>query len=49
MNNRYLWFTALVSALGGFLFGYYWVVIGGAKLLYEAYSTSPSLHEKARP
>lgn len=37
MNHRYLWFVALVSALGGFLFGYDWVVIGGAKPFYEAY------------
>lgn len=30
------WLAAAVSALGGFLFGYDWVVIGGAKPFYEA-------------
>jgi sugar porter (SP) family MFS transporter len=36
-NRRYLWTIVLTAALGGFLFGYDWVVIGGAKPFYEPY------------
>ena len=36
-HTAYLWMITLVAAMGGLLFGYDWVVIGGARQFYEAY------------
>ncbi len=37
IHTLYIWAIASIAALGGLLFGYDWVVIGGAKPFYEAH------------
>ncbi|HEY5914923.1 MAG TPA: sugar porter family MFS transporter [Verrucomicrobiae bacterium] len=37
INTGYVWLISVVAALGGLLFGYDWVVIGGAKPFFQRY------------
>lgn len=45
LNRGYVWLVSAVVAMGGFLFGWDWVVIGGAKPFFESYFnlTNPTL------
>ena len=36
LNLGYVWLISIVAAMGGLLFGYDWVVIGGAKPFFRA-------------
>ncbi|MDX6456751.1 MAG: hypothetical protein QOE55_448, partial [Acidobacteriaceae bacterium] len=45
LNQIYVWGISLAAALGALLFGYDWVVIGGAKPFYEPYF---QIHSPAR-
>ncbi|MDR1339670.1 MAG: sugar porter family MFS transporter [Prevotellaceae bacterium] len=36
-NFSYIWLFTIAAAMGGFLFGYDWVVVGGAKPFYEPF------------
>jgi sugar porter (SP) family MFS transporter len=43
LNLRYIWLISVVAALGGLLFGWDWVVIGGAKPFFEPYFDLPAI------
>ncbi|MDF2157248.1 sugar porter family MFS transporter [Algoriphagus sp. CAU 1675] len=45
-NQSYIWLISLTAALGGFLFGYDWVVIGGAKPFYEPFFNITSVSDQ---
>jgi sugar porter (SP) family MFS transporter len=43
LDLRYIWTISAVAALGGLLFGWDWVVIGGAKPFFEPYFNLPAI------
>src|SRR6202012_3311331 len=45
LNLGYIWLISTVAALGGLLFGWDWVVVGGAKPFFQRYFelTDPNL------
>jgi len=45
-NQTYIWLISMTAALGGFLFGYDWVVIGGAKPFYEPFFNITSVSDQ---
>lgn len=45
IRHAYVWGIAAVAAIGGFLFGYDWVVIGGAKPFYESFFGLRDAHQ----
>ena len=42
----YVWAISLIAAMGGLLFGYDWVVIGGAKPFFERFFGLTSTTQK---
>ena len=48
-NFGYIWLISVVAALGGLLFGYDWVVIGGAKPFFERYFDLASIANLLKP
>src|SRR6476620_1261265 len=36
-NLAYVWLISIVAAMGGLLFGWDWVVVGGAKPFFQRY------------
>lgn len=45
-NKQFILLVSLTAAMGGFLFGYDWVVIGGAKPFYEPFFQLETATEK---